>query len=280
MAPGSTRKQDILIDKKNRKIRFSSFIPQKTKMQLVVVHGFAEHMRYYYEMAEELSQKGVAVHLMDLPGHGLSDGRRGHIDDFQDYLDNVHLFFHSYPHFLKTKPAFLLGHSLGGLIATQYCLQQKPKIEGLVLCSPLTGFCSLMSVVTTILAKIIARKNPAYLIPKPSGVASLSRNPQKWPQYYNDPYRLRTISPHLYLSMGQQADMLQNLASELSVPLLLFYTAKDQVVSAADISRFFAKVGSRDKTAVVFTEAMHELFQEVEQKEVLEKMWVWMNERL
>jgi len=30
----------------------------------------------------------------------------------------------------------------------------------------------------------------------------------------------------------------------------------------------------------VFTEAMHELFQEVEQKEVQEKMWVWMNERL
>ena len=280
MTPGLTHKKDILIDKKNRKIRFSSFIPQKTTMQLVVVHGFSEHKRCYYEMAEKLCHKGIAVHLLDLPGHGLSDGPRGHIDDFQDYLDDVHLFFHSYPHFLKPKPVFLLGHSLGGLIATQYCLQQKPKIKGLILSSPLTGFCSLTSVAITILAKIIARNNPAYLIAKPSGVRFLSRDPKKWEGYRSDPYRVRTISPYLFLSMGQQSRLLQSRASELNHPLLVFYTAKDQVVSVAAIARFFANVGSRDKTAVVFTEAMHELFQEVEQKEVQEKMWVWMNERL
>ncbi len=280
MTSSLTHKKDILIDKKNRKIRFSSFIPQKTKMQLVIIHGFAEHKRCYYGVAEELGKKGIAVHLLDLPGHGLSDGPRGHIDDFQDYLDDVHLFFHSYPHFLKTKPVFLLGHSLGGLIATQYCLQHKPKIKGLILSSPLTGFCSVTSVLTTLLAKYIARKNPAYLIPKPSGVTSLSRDPIKWEQYRNDPYRLRTISPHLFLSMGHQFRQLQSRASELNLPLLVFYTAKDQVVSVAAIVRFFANVSSRDKTSVVFTEAMHELFQEVEKKEVQEKMWVWMNERL
>ncbi|NQU64478.1 MAG: alpha/beta hydrolase [SAR324 cluster bacterium] len=280
MSSGLIHKEDTLLDKKDRKIRFSSFIPQKTKIQLVLVHGFSEHKRRYYDVAEKLCQKGVAVHLMDLPGHGLSDGPRGHIDDFQDYLDNVHLFFHAYPHFLKTKPTFLLGHSLGGLIASQYCLQRNPQIKGLILCSPLTGFCSLMSVASTILSKIIARKNPAYLIPKPSGVATLSRNPQKWPQYHNDPYRLRTISPNLYLSMLQQTRLLQNRASELNIPLLLFYTVKDQVVSAAAISRFFNNASSRDKTAVVFTEAMHELFQEVEREKVLEKMWAWMNERV
>ncbi len=280
MASSPSIKEDLLIDNKNRKIRFSSFIPQKTKMQLVVVHGFAEHMRCYADVARWLSKKGIAVHLMDLPGHGLSDGPRGHIDEFREYLDDVHLFFHSYPHFLKTKPTFLLGHSLGGLIASQYWLRHKPKINGLILSSPLTGFCSLMSVLTTVVAKIISRRDPSFLIPKPSGVTSLSRDPAMWQRYRNDPYRLRTISPSLYLSMKDQTKLLHERASELSVPLLLFYTAKDQVVSSAAIARFFDHVGSEDKTSVVFAEAMHELFQEVEQEMVLEKLHVWMTERL
>ena len=273
-------KEDLLIDNQNRKIRFSSFIPQKTKMQLVVVHGFAEHMRCYTDVARQLSKMGIAVHMMDLPGHGLSDGPRGHIDDFEEFLDDVHLFFHSYPHFLKTKPTFLLGHSLGGLISTHYCLRHQPRINGLILSSPLAGFCSLMSVLTTVMANVIARKDPAFLIPKPSGVTSLSRDPAQWQRYRNDPYRLRTISPNLYLSMNEQSRLLQERSFELSIPLLLFYTTRDQVVSSAAIARFFDKAGSDDKTAVVFTEAMHELFQEKERGAVIEKMRVWMTDRL
>lgn len=280
MTSNPSFKEDLLIDNKNRKIRFASYIPQKTRMQLVIVHGFAEHMRCYSSVARWFSKNGVAVHMMDLPGHGLSGGPRGHIDDFREYLDDVHLFFHSYPQFMKTKPTYLLGHSLGGLIASQYCLRHKPKIKGLILTSPLTGFCSLMSTVTKIATKIIARRDPAYLIPKPSGVTSLSRDPLKWQWYRSDPYRLRTISPNLYLSMNEQARLLQEKAYDLSIPLLLFYTAKDQVVSASAINRFFNQVGSEDKTAVVFTEAMHELFQEVEHGQVQEKMHLWMTERL
>jgi len=280
MVSSTGRKEDILIDNQNRKIPFRSYIPQKTKMQLVVVHGFAEHMRCYEEVAQKLSKSGIAVHLMDLPGHGLSDGPRGHIDDFQEFLENIHLFFHSYPHYLKTKPTFMLGHSLGGLIASQYCLNYEPAIKGLILSSPLTGFCSMMSVATTLLAKFIARKDPAYLIPKPSGVSSLSRDPATWPHYRSDPYRVRTISPNLYLSMKEQSRSLQHRATELSVPLLLFYTAVDQVVSPVAISRFFNQVGSKDKTSVVFTEAMHELLQEPEQDLILKKMRTWMNNRL
>lgn len=280
MATSPSIKEDILIDNMNRKIRFNSCIPQKTNMQVVIVHGFAEHMRCYGDTVQLLVDRGIAVHMLDLPGHGLSDGPRGHVDDFVEFLEDLHLCFHSYPHFLKTKPTFLLGHSLGGLIASQYCLHYQPRIKGLILSSPLTGFSSMMSTVTHLLMRVVARRDPAFLIPKPSGVMTLSRDPVKWQRYRNDPYRLRTISPNLYLSMTNQARLLQDRAPEISVPLLLFYTALDQVVSPSDISRFFNNVGSSDKLSVVFTQAMHELFQEQEQRLVLDKMCSWMSERV
>ncbi|MCP4752267.1 MAG: alpha/beta hydrolase [Proteobacteria bacterium] len=270
----------ILIDGRNRRIPICSFIPRKTDMQLVLVHGFSEHMRRYYSSAEELCGNGVAVHLMDLPGHGLSDGPRGHIDDFQEYVDNVDLLFTSNPGFLKTKPTFLLGHSLGGLIAAHYCLQKQPDLRGLILSSPLTGFSPVGSLPFYLLARLIARKNPARLYPNPSVVGNLTRNPAKWDEYNSDPYRLRSISPNLYLTMNTQLKRLQIHAADLELPLLVFYTLKDRVVSPQAIKRFYSSTSSEDKTLVTFTQAMHELFQERERKEIAEKLLAWMKQRV
>ena len=80
--------------------------------------------------------------------------------------------------------------------------------------------------------------------------------------------------------MTAQTKLLQAKARELSVPLLLFYTALDQVVSPSAIARFFSNVGSEDKTSIAFTRAMHEFFQEQEHKLMLDKMRTWMMDRL
>jgi len=280
MAAKISLKETFLTNPMNQRIRVLSRIPRKTMMQLIVVHGFAEHAGCYDELSRLLAAEGIAVHMLDLPGHGFSDGARGHIGHFSEFLDTVHLVFQNYPHFEQTKPAFLLGHSLGGLISALYCLRRKPDIRGLVLCSPLTGFEFPMSLVTKAVMKTAASRDPALLFPKPSGVTSLTRDPRQWQRNRNDPVRLRTISPNLYLSMVQQAEWLQHHADELSVPLLLFYSIKDRVVSPGAIRQFFANTGSGDKSSVVFTQAMHELLQEQERDLILDKIQAWMSERL
>lgn len=280
MASKKTKKNWVFKDLQNRKIRACSWIPAKTVSQLIVIHGFAEHMRNYTDTAEKLCNRGLAVHAMDLPGHGLSDGPRGYIDDFEEYIDNVDLFINTNPNILQSKPTFLLGHSLGGLIALQYCLRKKPKIKGLLLSSPFLGFSLLGSLPVLLTFKLLMRINPAMSIPKPLGVSSLCRNPNKWPDYYNDPYRLRSISPNVYLSMVYQAGILRSKAPNLKLPLLIFFTTKDRVVSPHAIQSFFQRSGSRDKTLVTFTEAMHELFQEKEQQQVVEKMVTWIQDRV
>lgn len=280
MATSIVKKEDILIDRKNRKIPFCSWIPQKTSIQLLFVHGFSEHMRYYYKTAETLAGYGIAVHLMDLPGHGLSNGIRGHIDDFQEYLNNVDLFFTSYPCFLKTKPTFIIGHSLGGLIASHYCLQSAPNIKGLILTSPLVGFPLVSSIVNSLFAKSLVKKHPDILLPKPNGVKSLSRNPANWIKYNSDPLRLRTISPQLYLLMNSWCMKLQEQAPEINLPLLVFHSTHDKVVSPRSISKLFSDACSRDKTIVAFTNAEHEILQEEEGSLIIDKMVSWMQERI
>lgn len=273
------KKEDILIDTKNRKIAFSSWIPQKTNYQLIIVHGLSEHRRCYEKTALTLAEKGIASHALDLPGHGFSDGARGHIEDFQEYIDNVALFFKSYPNFMTSKPTFLLGHSLGGLISAHFVLQNRARLKGLILSSPLFGLPLQSRVLGQIIGGLLLRNHSDVLIPKPSSVSTLSRNPKNWEKYRSDPLRLHTISPALYSFMSSRSRQMVRLATEIDLPVLTFYSMADRVVSPDAIHKFMRNIGSLDKEQVVFTRAMHELFQEEEQPLILEKMITWMKER-
>lgn len=276
----SSKKEEILIDKRKRRIPVCSWLPAKSESQLVIVHGFSEHMWYYQTVAKQLSETGMAVHMMDLPGHGMAEGIRGHIDRFGEYLDNLEMLTSENPHYLKTKPTFLLGHSLGGLIAAHYCLRRKHSFKGLILTSPLAGLHKPGSLPVYLLARLMAKNHRNEPYPKPIGVRALSRNPEQWPIYYSDPCRGRLITPNLFLLMNTMSKRLQDYAPHLHIPLLMFITDKDRVVSPDAGRKFFRKVGSEDKSLVVFSDAMHELFQEEECAQILDIMQGWIGERI
>ena len=275
-----TVKEEIFVDQKKRQIPMNSWLPAKSKAQLIVLHGFSQHMGYYQTLAKRLNDEGIAVHMMDLPGHGKAGGIRGHIGHFNEYLDTVDLLLNQNPHILKTKPKFLFGHSLGGLIAFNYCLQRKHTFKGVIATSPLTGFPPLGSLPILLLVKFLARKQRNIPFPKPAGVKTLSRNPKMWTRYYSDPYRGRLITPNLYLVMDAKAKKLHESAAAFRLPLLMFIASQDKVVSPEACQRFFGNVSSTDKSLVVFSQAMHELLQEEESTQILETMTSWIEERL
>ncbi|MEX0906933.1 MAG: alpha/beta hydrolase, partial [Gemmatimonadota bacterium] len=45
---------------------------------LIVVHGLGEHAGRYAGFGVRMAEAGISTFAMDLRGHGLSEGRRGH----------------------------------------------------------------------------------------------------------------------------------------------------------------------------------------------------------
>src|SRR5450830_623381 len=104
---------------------------------LAVVHGYGEHGGRYRGLAEDMAVRGYAVHVYDLRGHGRSGGRRGRLGRFTDYLDDTAVFLDAVRQEQPGRPLYLLGHSLGGLIAAAY-VEDRPAdgLAGLILSSP------------------------------------------------------------------------------------------------------------------------------------------------
>ena len=61
----------------------------ESKGEILAIHGAAEHGGRYHELGSELAQNGYNFYILDLTGYGRSEGRRGYIHRFEDYLADI-----------------------------------------------------------------------------------------------------------------------------------------------------------------------------------------------
>jgi alpha-beta hydrolase superfamily lysophospholipase len=92
---------------------------------VVIVHGVAEHSGRYEKLTQHLSRAGFDVHAFDLRGHGRSEGRRVHVEQWNDYLLDVDHFLEHVSATVPKTPMVLYGHSFGALIVLDYVIQRR-----------------------------------------------------------------------------------------------------------------------------------------------------------
>ena len=145
---------------------------------IAVVHGYGEHSGRYERLARRLVPLGYSVYACDLRGHGLSPGRRGHIERFSEYLLDTAGFLRLVRTQERDRPLILLGHSLGGLIAARYAQDPAVDLPGMVLSSPFLRLKLPVPAWKTVAASALSRFAPA--LPMPSGL------PLKWISHDTD----------------------------------------------------------------------------------------------
>src|SRR3954454_20965772 len=96
------------------------------KLAVLLTHGYGEHSGRYQEVVSRWNEQGILVAAYDLRGHGLSQGKRGHVDSFSEYvtdaLDLVTVLENE-PDWAGAAPPVLFGHSLGGLVSVHVALE-------------------------------------------------------------------------------------------------------------------------------------------------------------
>ena len=91
------------------------------KASIIITHGIAEHSGRYEEITKKLNDQGYSVIRYDLRGHGQSQGKRGALKSYHQFIDDLHVLV-SEEKKANTKRIFLflIGHSMGGLIVNLY----------------------------------------------------------------------------------------------------------------------------------------------------------------
>lgn len=257
-------------------LRWRLWRPEVDEVRAVValVHGIHEHSGRYAYVASQLMLRGIEVHAFDLRGHGESEGPRGQIESFDDYLDDLDRFIAHVQATATEAPLFLMGHSMGGLIAaTWWASRPTDAFAGLILSSPALQLPPQNALLLTA-APVISRFLPRLAVGK-LDLADLSRDPAVQAQYANDP--LNTVKPvqartgwELY-----QTSLRHDPTNEVfSGPIYVFHGTEDHITDPAG-SRALAEHAPGDVTLKLWEGLRHETMNEPERDKVIAALADW-----
>ncbi len=116
---------------------YRTLIPNKPSLVLVFIHGAGQqHSGQFADLGRHCLQHNIAFYAFDQRGFGQSTGKRGHIDSFYEYLDDMHKFIGFVREVHPSEPIFLLGHSLGGTIVARYGQEYVSHVQGAIFSAP------------------------------------------------------------------------------------------------------------------------------------------------
>lgn len=250
------------------------------KAVLLLVHGLAEHSGRYTNLVNHLILAGYAVYSLDHLGHGKSEGTRVYVDRFEDFTVTIKTYYDMVREWQPELPIFLVGHSMGGLIAAEYLLENQDDFRGAIISGPMIIIPDHLTKAEVTLSKMFS-----VVLPKVGMVgidpAGISRDPGVIEAYINDPlvYRGKTtarLGSELLVAMNRVTER----AGEITLPILIIQGSEDKLVNPTDAQLLHDTVSSEDKTLKMYEGFYHEVYNEPDYARVLNDVLVWLGARL
>jgi lysophospholipase len=244
--------------------------------QVLLVHGLAEHLDRYDHVARALTEAGWRVLGVELRGHGDSAGKRGHVAAWRAYVQDVEAALAR-----AAAPCWLLGHSMGGLVALDLALSRveagggDPPLLGLVLSNPLLGVAVVAPRWKTALAGLLSKLLPRLSLSNEVDPELISRDPRVVRAYRDDPRVFSTITPRWFSEMLAAIERVNGAAGRYDLPLLMLTSDHDGLCNTAAARAFLSRYGGQAQERR-YPELYHELFNEPEKEQVLAEMLAWL----
>jgi alpha-beta hydrolase superfamily lysophospholipase len=242
---------------------------------VLLVHGLAEHSGRYEAVGDQLTGAGLDVTAYDHRGMGGSGGRRGDVERWSQFHDDLAERLADVRARDPRHPVVLYAHSLGGLIAAGYLLSYRPNPDLAVLTSPALD--SALPAWKKGLARSLARMTPTMAIPNGIKGDTLSRDPSVAEKTVDDPMCVKTTTARMAVAgLAEQERVRSICARGFGIPTLVLHGEDDGLVpaSASEILAAAPLVERR-----TYPGLRHELHNEPEGPSVIDDIVAWLSER-
>ena len=276
-----THQQSTLSSNSGCRIYTQNWQPSdEPKAVLILVHGLAEHSNRYVGIANYFTEQGYAVYALDHEGHGHSQGLRGYINSFDDFLTTLDQYLNNIANQHPGKKLFLVGHSMGGVISSAYLLEHQQKLAGCILSGAAlaTGdvISPLQKVVLNTLSKVLPKLPVLQL-----EANDVCHDPAVVEAYKNDPHVFTgKIRVRLITEILRTADRVLKNAANISLPMLILHGGDDKMASPSGSEKLYAGISSSDKTLKIYPGLYHEIFLEPEKLEIYAAIHTWLEQKL
>ncbi len=266
---------------KNLNLYYQCWLPaNEPKAVLLVVHGLAEHSGRYMNLVNHFVPKGYAVYGFDQRGHGKSQGLRGYVEQFSYFVDDFKTFLGMIRSKHHDARIFIVGHSVGGTIATAYAVYHQDEFDGLILSGATLKVGVGVSPGLIILARVLSLllpKTGLYVI----DASAISRDKAVVAAYVSDPLVYRgKIRARLGAELIKTMQILPRQMPDIHLPILIMHGTADRLSDPGGSRILYDRVSSRDKTLHLYDGFYHEIFNESGREQVFADMEAWLASRM
>ncbi len=253
------------------RVHHEAWLPRgEARAAVVLLHGYGEHLGLYDALAHRLTDSGHAVHGIDCVGHGRTDGERGRLDTWDDYVNDARTMARIASDRHPGAPVVLVGHS-GGALAAFLLAVRFPQLATAAVLSgaPLAPL--------DWVAGELAGQNPEAGDPDPT--AMFSTHPDYVHSLMHDPLCLDGGFHHAYLRALQASwpETVGALADgRPRLPVLVLHGEDDPIVPVS-IARYVASALPRT-TLRVRRGDLHDVLNEHDREDVYDELVAFLDE--
>ena len=251
------------------------------KAVVLLVHGLGGHTARWEFLAGHLAGKGFTSYGLELRGFGATPERpRGHVDSFRVYDRDILALRDVIAREHPGRKAFLLGESLGGLIAFNLAARNPAPFAGVITISPSFGQSMKFPLSSYLTLAAGYPFKPSKTIPVPFTSEMCTRDAAYGAVMNANPDELREASLKLLMGTLGEQRAAKRLARAFPLPILFLIAGIDMLVDVRAERRMFAALPPAVKTIREYPEMYHALSIDLGRERVFADIVDWLNERI
>jgi alpha-beta hydrolase superfamily lysophospholipase len=247
----------------------------------LLAHGLGAHSARWEFLAGFLARNGIASYAIEFRGFGRTPERpRGHVDSLRVWERDILRLQETAAAQNPGRKIFLLGESIGGLVAFNLVCRHPEPFAGQVLISPdfKNGLKFPLSAYLTIGTLILFRPRKTIRVPYDS--AMCTRDTSYQAVMDRNPDELRVASLKCLMSVLAEQGQSKRLAKSLRLPSLFLLSGTDFLVDERASRKLFHALTLEDKSIIEYLEMHHALSIDVGRERVFEDILDWAGKRI
>ncbi|MFW5890160.1 MAG: alpha/beta hydrolase [Marinilabiliaceae bacterium] len=243
---------------------------------ICIVHGIGEHSERYDAWARHFCERGFALYAVDLRGHGLSEGKRGHIHHLHEFMDDIDVLVKRCKREQGSLPLFIYGHSMGGNLVLNFLLKKRQDFAGAIVTSPWLKLKSPPGPFLRRTGRIMNKIWPRFTVSIGISSSQLTSDKNEQEACDRDEWMHGRISLRLFNELDKASGEIAGKASLFEIPFFFAHGDNDEITDPHTTRQLAEEIGERAEFYNV-QGALHEVHREPGAGELFENMVKWID---
>lgn len=251
----------------------------KPKAVIIGLHGMNDYSKSFAMPARHWQLRGIATYAYDQRGFGNTPQRGvwpGLDRMIEDFKTAVALVRRRHP----GVPVYASGTSMGGgVVLAAMARPDAPKLDGIILEAPAVWSRATMPIYYTATLWVAAHTVPQFKFSGREVTRIASDNREVLRDLGRDPHVIKGARVDAIYGVVDLMDAAYAAAPQISVPVLLLYGEKDQIIPRAPIEAVAKRLPDALKRVALYEHGWHLLYRDLQAETVYRDVAAWIANR-